>query len=423
MTGRSIMRQQSIRLMYTKWFSRAWTFQEHVFSRRRIVFHGDTVNWECPCASWHETQDMPLVLSKGPQLACATLNSDIVASSWPDMLRYARLVSLFLQRDLTFPEDVFDAFAGILNQLSRVFSGGFISGLPVLCFDAALLWQPWTPMIRRNGKTRLGSEAMLPSWSWAGWAGTLNSESWRSAADYQFEHGKTQQCSWRTFTTVTWSYSETLTSEHVTIEVPSTFHLQDPKLAAENGLPDWSLASASASSNSRHFFHSSDPTRPYRYPIPMCSPNALRQPIVNATYLHCTTSRGYLKFGEAKTSTSSRCSAVNLMTKWNRWAGCIRMNCRPSEVEAILAQQQQSCKGLCELVEMSAGSVKNQQVEEQSFDEWNNPKCLRRKGFYEFVNVLWIEWIDGIAYRKALGRVRKNVWRKEAKQKIQLTLG
>jgi hypothetical protein len=58
---------------------------------------------------------------------------------WPDMLRYTRLTSLFNERDLTFPEDFLNAFAGCLHHLSRVFPGGFVSGLPAMCFDASLL--------------------------------------------------------------------------------------------------------------------------------------------------------------------------------------------------------------------------------------------------------------------------------------------
>lgn len=32
---------------------------------------------------------------------------------------------------------------------------------------------------------------------------------------------------------------------------------------------------------------------------------------------------------------------------------------------------------------------------------------LRNGVFYEYHNVLWIEWKDGVAYRRGLGRVGK----------------
>jgi hypothetical protein len=42
---------------------------------------------------------------------------------------------------------------------------------------------------------------------------------------------------------------------------------------------------------------------------------------------------------------------------------------------------------------------------------------------YEFINVLWIEWEEGIAYRKAYGRVMKSAWEAQELEWIDLTLG
>lgn len=49
--GAKYMLDQAISLMQTKWYSRGWTFQEYIFSTRRVIFQNDTVNWECLCAS------------------------------------------------------------------------------------------------------------------------------------------------------------------------------------------------------------------------------------------------------------------------------------------------------------------------------------------------------------------------------------
>lgn len=42
---------------------------------------------------------------------------------------------------------------------------------------------------------------------------------------------------------------------------------------------------------------------------------------------------------------------------------------------------------------------------------------------YEWYNVFWVEWNDGIAYRKALGRVIKHVWEEQDLEPIRLMLG
>ena len=58
-------------------------------------------------------------------------------------------------------------------------------------------------------------------------------------------------------------------------------------------------------------------------------------------------------------------------------------------------------------------------------DEWEHPD--RPKGLegskYEFYNVLWAEWKDGIAYRKGCGRVMKSAWEDEEREWIDLVLG
>jgi hypothetical protein len=42
---------------------------------------------------------------------------------------------------------------------------------------------------------------------------------------------------------------------------------------------------------------------------------------------------------------------------------------------------------------------------------------------YDFYNVLWVEWIDGIAFGKGLGRVFKDVWDRQEREDVHLILG
>jgi hypothetical protein len=175
LSGAQYMLQQAMSLMETKWYSRRWTFQEYQFSTRRVIFQNNTVNWEFLCASWHECQDITIQMPASPHVAIPSLGSPptktglpvagLNSSPWPDMIRYTRLMALFNERDLTFPEDVLDAFVSCLAHLSSVFPGGFISGLPTMCFDPALLWQPWAYLKRRQPRRLSTHEAILPSWS------------------------------------------------------------------------------------------------------------------------------------------------------------------------------------------------------------------------------------------------------------------
>jgi hypothetical protein len=131
----------------------------------------------------------------------------MVLSPWLDMFRYARLVSLYNRRALTYPEDIFDAFRGILLLLSRSYTGAIISGLPEMFFNSTLLWQPWFPMTRRHPKGQSKEDAVLPSWSWMGWSGDMGSESWTTAYSYMRPTPRRgvlggNISSWRTVSTV-----------------------------------------------------------------------------------------------------------------------------------------------------------------------------------------------------------------------------
>jgi hypothetical protein len=48
---------------------------------------------------------------------------------------------------------------------------------------------------------------------------------------------------------------------------------------------------------------------------------------------------------------------------------------------------------------------------------------LKKEEVYLFHNVLWIEWKDGIAYRKALGRVMTAAWERQNMVEIDVLLG
>lgn len=427
MTGRKILLDQTNGLMHTNWYSRAWTFQEYLFSKRKIVFQNDTVNWECAISAWHETQKVsldtiPELMSRHNYIRTVSkshINGDLAGFKfppWPDVSRYARLVALFNQRNLTFPEDAVDAFAGVLSPLSRIFSGGFISGIPVLCFDAALLWQPHRRLLRRISARKSASEAILPSWSWVGWEGVLNSESWRSAGNYIFEGDQTYsslQCSWKTTSTVQWTYSLTLKSPRKPIKPSAQYldHTIDPDALTENTAWSW----AQEVGENYTFRHSDFPLQPFRYPVPIRDQNVAHTPPISARYLHCTTVRASLHPSVVfNHEASSACLNMFLLTRDTyAFAGVLRFNGNHKEARQLKE---------IELVEISAGSVYPQDIEEQSFEEWNL-SSFQDANLYEFVNVLWVEWVEGVAYRKALGRVKKEVWENLEKETIELTLG
>jgi hypothetical protein len=84
-----------------------------------------------------------------------------------------------------------------------------------------------------------------------------------------------------------------------------------------------------------------------------------------------------------------------------------------------------------ELIAIASGTVRNSSYPKMngpyhrsySISEWNCKARPTDREFYEFYFVLWIEWVEGIAYRKALGRVEKRAWESLALEDIDVILG
>jgi hypothetical protein len=49
--------------------------------------------------------------------------------------------------------------------------------------------------------------------------------------------------------------------------------------------------------------------------------------------------------------------------------------------------------------------------------------ATRELAKYEFYNVLRVEWRDGVAYRKGIGRVWKDAWHRQKVETRDIVLG
>jgi hypothetical protein len=425
-THDTIMEEQYSRLQETKWYSRGWTFQEYLLSRRRLIFHGNTVNWECHCASWHENQR--LISPESCSTPLPHTDFGLIVEPWPNFHRYGRVASMFSLRDLTYDEDVLDAFSGVLDAFGRVFKGGFISGLPQMLFDAALLWQPYSPMRRRmpsSNTAKTTGVVVLPSWSWVGWQGELNSESWRSGCSYIRQHNQdnpmdndaeledTQPSSWVTTSTVEWHHHSNPADKDwgrwTLIEGLSASALD------EDGWTEHTCFQT----HHPYFTHRCDPLQGFWHPIPLLLQSD-SSPFTNvgAPFIRTRrTTRAELQISSFfLNKKASMCCTAVLSTQDHNWAGVLRLN-NQLEENSILKGE------VCDLLEISAGSVRDQESDAVSFDEWFLEECPRRSGHYDFINVLWVEWTAGIAYRKAAGRVGKTIWDTVAREVEDVVIG
>lgn len=165
------------------YYQRGWTFQERIFSKRRLYFERKSVRWECSCSSWYEDLDFG---DRGDRSDVRAWQRSF-SKFYPCLNTYAEMVQEVSNLNFTHKEDVLQACAGLTSALSRNFAGGFVSGLPELFFDIALLWQPWAIGSRRTHSRQPGTSQAsraLPSWSWAGWDCQIDPWSWQPGCEY-----------------------------------------------------------------------------------------------------------------------------------------------------------------------------------------------------------------------------------------------
>jgi hypothetical protein len=167
------IRDHHWRIRHSTWSSRAWTFQEQIFSRRLLVLSNESVSWECHCAVWFEGIEAFSIQCRQHEKTIAQGFSFLLPPNLGDFEQHVKNYNL---RKLTFPEDALRAFQGILGVLNTAFVGGFVCGIPRMFFDRGLLW--WVqrdsgPARRRFPSLPGGMAEMPPTWSWAAWEGEI----------------------------------------------------------------------------------------------------------------------------------------------------------------------------------------------------------------------------------------------------------
>lgn len=159
------------------WNTRAWTYQERLLSTRKLYFCKDQVFFDCEHGQCRE--DMLIEPHSNTRPSEVTYDSDpkygtahkIVYQNKLNLHVYEEIFFEFTSRNLSYEEDILNAFQGVSNVLSRDFFNlcPFVFGMPLCILDAALLWYPTGPLRRRR---KAGSNlSYFPSWSWAGWVG------------------------------------------------------------------------------------------------------------------------------------------------------------------------------------------------------------------------------------------------------------
>ncbi|KAI1746307.1 heterokaryon incompatibility protein-domain-containing protein [Xylaria scruposa] len=409
----------------SKWYSRGWTLQEIVFSRRVLYFTEAGAFWECHCYTWSE--DTRLLWSKCNE-KLANIFRDSYFPSWPNLHMYLQLVAAYNNRQLTFDDDILAAFAGITTSLTSTFQGGFLFGLPEIFLDVALLWRPMGPCRRRisgeNGqKTRNKPGAAFPSWSWIGWQTEVDPQSWKCGYDYikstnvvswpgsKYDRTLKAGSSWKLKSTIQWYVADGPSSP--TRPVISDYKRHQRSGDTPAGWSRYSLPSEGP--EEAEFVHLSDMKTRFHFPLPLPSDKDTSRPsIQEGSFLFCQTTRAYFLMEPLPPDRI----VTSLFDESGTWAGVVRMQVeeeefvRPDTEKDIteLPEPRKGGSGLQkeEFIAISEGSAQNSWNEVGFLEEWSFAERPRDTPVYDFFNVLCIMRQDGICYRKGVGRVLKN---------------
>lgn len=423
----------------TLWSTRGWTFQEQLFARRTFIFRGETIIFKCWSSVWHEGTAVPVLNDSS---AYASGKTKLTIHKWPNMLYLKGLLEEFSLRDLSYPCDSLNAVAGILGALEASFPGGFLFGLPEVCFDIALLWQSGGILEDRIllAKSEDKPIEVLPSWSWTRWKGSLDFTMWDAAAECLFLSFYNQNfCSIKSI--VEWR-NETQSPEN-SVRISDDYG-SSRDLVWNSSLPipvGWKkarlhgdLTQGSAlvhrvGSTNHKFSHESLGTdMTFRFPIPLPAPS----PGIAGNYQSWSP---HIK-GRVKRAFLSVNSGENVNEEDGIWRAVLNKTVTgegDGQVGVVQIHDRELLKlcdgsSLMEFIAISAGeflSVPGDSVgiPRSSFHRWEMDNRVDDSNVYMFYNVMLIERINGIAERRGLGRVEKSRWERLALEEVEITLG
>ncbi|KAM0541272.1 hypothetical protein ACHAPJ_013317 [Fusarium lateritium] len=458
------------------YYQRMWTSQEQDFSKRRLLFKSGTVEWECNCALWSEDH---LYHSEADKPSTRGLRSYVgrgIHSHVPSLNTLSNLTRSFNAKNLRFEEDVFNAFAGYSTYLNSIFPGGLIYGHPQLFFDISLCWSPINSVRRRESSKYYAGHPThtgLPSWSWMGWQGEttfpwdLESE-YVSSRELGFIDTVTEWYAMenpgsteRQRIKSTWSQYRNAAPESMAdtwrcteFKPPATLYRNTINPLSEPGSMPKELPTYI-------YTHISDGdqeplTRWYPIPMEKTSSEGGSEHVLHGRYqyLWCQTFRGYLLASPDLISEFAGRSHVHTLKDINgTTVGALDLHNEDDDKlfqEEIKVELIAVAKGWSTILRRynlgapnpdhgilhQDGHLTEQEEEEEQerqdkhfayyfkktpwTDEWENSKEDKQDCYH----VLWIEWDNGVAYRRAYGFVLANEWERLAEPgKVDITLG
>ncbi|WXC58100.1 hypothetical protein SNK03_003999 [Fusarium graminearum] len=402
--------------------NRGWTFQEYEFSSRKIVLLDRELHWICACTTWHEETTLYTEIDSIFDHQIQSMTAGFPADFF--LRQYAMDYS---RRFFTFPEDALPAISGLLSVLSRSFEGGFLYGIPEVFFEHSLGWYG-LHMHRRVSSERPSEEQFafsgLPSWSWLGWQGvTLLREQTAIRVSHEYIEEAFPITNWYTSNCPsdppdrrrriksTW-YEKRDSFKDFTKPMPPGWTRRDVGASDNKPRPDGCDKYVFQHESFRKWF---DEPLEWYYPFPVAEINASTPPSMpdQTQYLFCETFQTTLP--------CYRHDDPDLILLGTICDMCGKMIGRLELVNKyswmLLPKKEDGTAGFqVDLVAIC-------KLKRYSQPKQNGVADYLPHATGNWYLVLWVQWIEGIAYRVASGQVMAEEWEKLDLKKISLILG
>lgn len=442
MQGYSFENRDSSRLT-PHYYRRAWTFQESLFAKRQLIFTKNSIQWRCQCSNWDE--DL---------LPDDRVDGGSVVFTWrwfhnpvPSLSTLSSIVQEYNQKEVTFPEDGFSAFAGVQTMLHRTFPCGLIYGHPEFFFDIALTWRPIGALKRRNARTTSQEEEgppYLPSWSWTGWAGNLGFPSdnelevvptsiididgylapvadWYTMKSPSSTERRRLNSDWHTYKVLAQKESDSLPSgwRREDYDINTGYHLNNhyQKHHFPREIPKYSYKHSTFNDESQLQW----------YPVPVLEPDAGYTLRPQTSYLYAKTNRAFLYGGRKMNDELHWCPGaprIELVNSEGAFVGYLQLhnNDDLKDIEHEPSAVQRKPVELAATTRGYTGKIFDYELAKTGAKESGiEPWATQLKDCYF---VLWIEWKDGVASRKGSGAVTVEAWEAEKEvEVVDLILG
>lgn len=460
------------------YFDRGWTFQEWLFSKRRLIFANKQIHWKCACATWHEDQiDVPGDVDTARNDVSAFLRDtfmDTESGQYPPRVpsieRLGTVLSEYNSRQLTFPEDTLPAITGLLTSLSRAMGTGFLCGLPEMCFDAALMWDSFSvqPVKRRtySGKSRsVLPDSYLPSWSWVGWqfhglrmAGdeslgtfTLLPKRITSPITTWYSHATPDAVEKRAIHPTWFAFRDQMKNSNNTSHASSPIlpdgWQREPYVREKHGSDHFARQPGFAGAHV--YWHRDAPHSYYWCPlprVPVTEDTAPCMPPQQHPYLSCRTRRARIRAVHASRADAETVEhwwqvrippgRVVLVDGGGELCGWMQPLLATEEVYAAAGDGGGGGGDPSSFSSSpyfpDAGSKRTRPVELvavclqhwPTLKPWVDEDDGRLRNTHAFYGVLWVGWsAEGVAYRRGSGFVEKHAWEAHGPEDVDLVLG